>query len=80
MIERRLVEAVPVLGRTFLSWLAVSSFLVFSAWFPVVAVSFLSPLVVVEATFLVPTSTISSTAGIVIVLDFSTRPVSTPSV
>ena len=30
--------------------------------------------------FLVPTSTISSTAGVVIVLDFSTRPVSTPSV
>ena len=69
-----------MLGRTFCSWLAASSFLVLSAWFPVVAVSFLSPLVVVGVTFLVPTSTISSTAGVVIVLDFSTRPVSTPSV
>jgi len=68
-----------VLGRTFCSWLAVSSFLVLSAWFPVVAVSFLLPLVVVEATFLVPTSTTSSTAGVVIVFDFSTRPVSTPN-
>ena len=41
---------------------------------------FVSSSVVTTAAFLVPTSTISSTAGVVIVLDFSTRPVSTPSV
>ena len=83
MIERRLDTAEPVFGRVFLSWLGAGLAAGAPGLFPGstgLVPGFTGLLLSSATTFLVPTSTISSTAGLVIVLDFSTRPVSTPSV